>query len=106
MSAKGGRNVRRSHKRDVLRKRIAAMGMPCHLCGRPIDYSLPAGHPMSFELDEVVPVSRLPMEARKAAACDESNVAPAHRICNQRKGNRMAGDVGPKGLAIRHSREW
>ena len=106
MPAKGKKNVRRSYKRDMLRKRIAAMGMPCHLCGRPIDYSLPAGHPMSFELDEVVPVSRLPMEARKAAACDESNVAPAHRICNQRKSNRMVGDKGPKGLAIRHSREW
>lgn len=61
---------------------------------------------MSFELDEVVPVSRLPMEARKAAACDESNVAPAHRACNQRKGNRMPGDPGPRGLAIRRSRDW
>lgn len=100
------RNVRRSYARDKLRERVRSMGLPCHLCGRPIDYSLPAGHPMSFELDEVTPVSRLPEHQRKAAACDPSNVAPAHRICNQRKGNRMDGDEGAHGLPIRRTRDW
>ena len=95
-----GRNVRRSYKRDVLRKRVAAMGMPCHLCGRPIDYSLPAGHPMSFEVDEIRPASR------GGSVIDPANVAPAHRICNQRKGNRMPGDKGSKGIPIRRSRDW
>ncbi len=101
------RNVRRSYARDKLRARMKAEGAPCHLCGMSIDYSLPAGDPMSFEMDEVVPVSRLPLEERKSAACDPSNVRPAHRICNQRKGNRMEGEAGPKVLRlIAHSRRW
>lgn len=58
------------------------MGMDCHLCGRPIDYALPAGHPMSFEVDELVPVSK------GGDPLDFNNVAAAHRICNQRRGNR------------------
>ena len=64
---------------------------------------------MSYELDELVPVSRLPYEQRKAAACDPSNVAPAHRRCNQRKGNRMATDAGldaAKAAPIAQSRQW
>ncbi len=103
------RNVRRSYARDKLRQSIKRQGLPCHICGLPIDYSLPAGHPMSYELDELVPVSRLPYEQRKAAACDPSNVAPAHRRCNQRKGNRMATDAGlnaAKAAPIAHSRQW
>lgn len=58
------------------------MGMDCHLCGMPIDYSLPSGHPMSFEVDELVPVSR------GGDPLDFSNVAAAHRICNQKRGNK------------------
>ncbi len=90
------RNVRRSYARDKLRQQMKRQGLPCHLCGQPIDYSLPAGHPWSFEMDELVPVSRLPMEQRKAAACDPSNVAPAHRCCNQRKSNKLIGSLDPK----------
>lgn len=39
---------------------------------------------MSYELDEIVPVSL------GGSPVDFDNVQPAHRICNQRKGNRMA----------------
>lgn len=63
------------------------MGLPCALCGKPIDYSLPAGQPMSYELDEIVPVSR------GGDPYDPDNVQPTHRACNQRKGNRMPGDA-------------
>ena len=79
-----GKNPRRQNgaRRDALRKRVAAEGAPCHLCGKPIDYSLPAGHPMSFELDEIVPVSK------GGDPFAKDNVAPAHRTCNQRRGNR------------------
>lgn len=77
-------NPRRANgsRRTKLRNRVRAMGLPCHLCGMPIDYSLPAGDPMSYELDEIVPVSK------GGSPYDPGNVAPAHRICNQRKGNR------------------
>ena len=101
----GGSNCRRSYARDKLRARVASMGLPCHICGQPIDYSLPARDPMSFELDEVVPVSAFPPEERKAAACDERNVAPSHRICNERKGNKV-NTGATAALAVRRSRDW
>lgn len=86
--------------RRKLRARLAAEGRPCALCGRPIDYSLPARDPMSFEVDEVVPVSR------GGSPYDYENLQPTHRICNQRKGNRMPGDASARGLPVVRSREW
>ncbi len=67
---------------------MKAEGRPCALCGAPIDYSLPARHPLSYELDEIVPVSR------GGSAVDYENVQPAHRICNQRKGNKIVQRAG------------
>ena len=103
-------NPRRANgaRRDALRKRVAAMGLPCHICGLPIDYSLTTyvdptdgktkRHPMSFELDELVPVSK------GGNPLDISNVAPAHRICNQKSlrsrrptGSRSRGSGDPGG---------
>lgn len=89
---------RNGNARRKLRARLRAEGRPCHICGMPIDYSLPAGHPWSFEVDEIVPVSR------GGSPLDYGNVDAAHRICNQRRGNRMPGDAGAKGLAIRRTR--
>ena len=68
--------------RRKVRVWLKDQGRPCHICGGAIDYSLPAGHPMSFEVDEIVPVSR------GGSPTDPANVAPAHRICNERRGNR------------------
>lgn len=78
-----GANPRRSNgsARTKLRDAVRAEGLPCALCGMPIDYSLPAGDPMSYELDEIVPVSK------GGSPYERANVQPAHRICNQRKGN-------------------
>ena len=57
---------------------------------------------MSFEVDEIVPVSK------GGDPLDFGNTQPAHRICNQRKGNKMHGQApgkAPKnGLPL--SREW
>lgn len=90
--------------RRALRARIRAMGMPCGICGRPIDYSLPAGHPMSFEVDEVVPVSR------GGSPIDPANCQAAHRICNQRRGNRPLQSARAERGAARGgdacSRDW
>ena len=99
-------NPRRSYKRDQLILRMRSMELPCHICGRPIDYSLPAGDPWSFEADEDPPISRFPPEQRKTAACDPNIVKPSHRICNQRKGARCAGDLGAASLPIRRTRRW
>lgn len=90
----GGANPRYANgaRRRAIRARWKAIGAPCALCGKAIDYSLPAGHPMSFEVDEKVPVSRW-REAGYASpahcALDFENTQPAHRVCNQRKGNGL-----------------
>lgn len=73
----------------------AANGEPCALCGQPIDVSLSwyvdtdgkrKRHPMSCECDEVIPISRggLPYG---------DNTRPVHRICNERRGADMSGDM-------------
>ena len=82
-------NPRRANgsRRTALRRRVAAMGAPCWICGLPIDYSLPPGDPLSFEVDELVPVSK------GGAPLDPSNVAAAHRCCNGWRGNRSVAEV-------------
>lgn len=77
------RNDRNGHRRRILRNRVKQMGLPCAICGRPIDYSLPAGDPWSYELDEIVPV------ALGGSELDPENVQPSHRICNEKKGKRL-----------------
>lgn len=61
-------------RRRAIRERWKSIAAPCAICGRAIDYSLPAGHPMSFEVDEIVPVSR------GGDPLDFENTQPAHRI--------------------------
>lgn len=90
--------------------RLRAEGRPCALCGQPIDYSLTTiydpvrkkriPNPWRFEVDHIVPVSR------GGDPYDYANLQAAHRICNQRKGNRMDGDGGAKGLPITRTRLW
>lgn len=89
------------NERRKLRAWLRSQGMPCHICGQPIDYSLPAGDPMSFEVDEIVPVSK------GGSPTDRSNVAAAHRICNQRRGNRdLAAASGTAPAPVVTSRDW
>lgn len=88
-------NPRRTNgaRRNALRKRVAAQGRPCAICGQPIDYSLTTWidpkdgkekrHPWSYELDEIVPVSK------GGSPFDINNVQPAHRLCNQKKGDKV-----------------
>lgn len=69
-----------------------AEGRGCWICrafGRPdaIDYSLPARHPRSFELDELVPISK------GGSPIDYANVDAAHRECNNWRGNRSVAQV-------------
>lgn len=119
----GNPRTANGHRRRELRKWLAAKGAPCHICGQPIDYTLDwwvdpkdgrrKRHPLSFEADEVVPVSL------GGDPLDRSNVLPAHRICNERRGN--AAVKRPEGCAgsafdgaggarapqpLRTSREW
>lgn len=88
----GGVNPRYANgaRRRAIRDRWRSIGDPCHLCGKPIDYSLgmvtgKSGkrkpHPMSFVVDEIVPVSK------GGDPLDFSNTRPAHWICNARRGD-------------------
>ena len=74
-------------RRRALVARVRALGAPCHICGLPIDYSLPGGHQLSYELDELVPVSK------GGSPIDPSNVAPSHRCCNAWRGNKSIDRV-------------
>ena len=87
--------------RRKVRAWLKAQGLPCHICGMVIDYSLPAGDPMSFEVDEIVPVSK------GGSPIDRSNVAAAHRICNERRGNRpIEAPKRVRDLPCPTSRAW
>lgn len=89
-----GGNARRANgsARDALRGWLRSQGRPCWICrefGRAgeIDYALPPGHPMCFEVDELVPVSL------GGDPLDPANVDAAHRRCNQWRGNRTVEQV-------------
>ena len=101
------RYARYGSRRRKLRARLKAMRLPCAICGGPIDYDLPAGDPMSFEVDEIVPVSL------GGSELDWTNLQPAHRVCNQRKGTKIGSPAEPgsskKGTEppkVRASRDW
>lgn len=87
-------NPRRANgtRRDATVRWLRSQGRPCWICrafGRSgtIDYSLPSRHPLSFECDELVPVSK------GGSPTARSNVDAAHRCCNQWRGNRSVDDV-------------
>lgn len=73
--------------RNTLRKRVIATYDTCAICGREIDKTLHYLDPLAPEVDEIVPVSR------GGSPYDWDNLQLVHRVCNQRKGNRMTGDI-------------
>ena len=85
-------NLRRKH-----RARLKAMGGECGICkGRlgPIHYDEPsdASHPLSFVIDEIIPVSRwkeFGYDSPQAVAQDWNNLQPAHWCCNAAKSNKL-----------------
>lgn len=81
------------------RREFKALGLPCWLCGRDIDYELPFPDRWSFTLDHRVPMSK------GGDPLDPGNLAPAHYICNNRKGNRLT-PIKPKTIEFNTSRQW
>lgn len=100
MSKPNPRN-RNGNARRKLTARLKAERRGCWICrafGRPdrIDYDLPAGHPMCFEVDELKPVSRyreFGYASAQQCALDYRNVDATHRRCNQWKSNRSDDEV-------------
>lgn len=99
-------NPRRSNSslRNKQRAYWKTRGLPCGICGAQIDYSLGyiidertgkrRPHPMSFVIDEIIPVSRWReggYSSPEACALDLSNQRPAHYICNARRGDGTHG---------------
>lgn len=79
-------NLRRKY-----RARLIAIGAPCAICGKPIDYTAPSDkdHPLSLAIDEIRPVSRwreFGYSSPREAAEDWSNLQATHRCCNAHKG--------------------
>ena len=61
----------------------AAIGAPCWICRRPIDYSLRGTHPHAPSLDHLVP------RFMGGELLDPANVAVCHFGCNARRGARQ-----------------
>lgn len=73
-------------KAAALRKATSDNGLPCHLCGKPIDMSLPYTHPLAFTADH--------LDAIANGGNLLGDLAPAHRRCNSRRGRkRLAHQV-------------
>lgn len=90
--------------RRKLRARLKAEQRECWICkafGRPsrIDYDLPHTHPMSFVVDELIPVSK------GGSPLDYHNVAAAHRCCNGWRSNKDVSEVMRLAKAARTKRQ-
>ncbi|MFC8037834.1 HNH endonuclease [Paenarthrobacter sp. NPDC057355] len=77
---------RNSARRDLHRKRIAKDEPACHICGKPIDYSLPHLDPWSFVVDHVKPLA-------KGGTDTLDNKKAAHRECNSKKRARLVAPI-------------
>lgn len=62
-----------------------AHGWVCHLCGDLIDRFAKRDDWMKVTLDHIIPLS-------KGGTHTRDNVAPAHRRCNEAKGDRLPGE--------------
>ncbi len=85
------------HRRNKYRARLKAQGGEGGICkGRlgPIHYDEPsdAKHPLSFVVDEIIPVSRwkeFGYDSPEAVANDWNNLQAAHWCCNAAKSNKL-----------------
>ena len=72
---------RNTARRFADRARLAKLKAPCHICGRPIDYTLRWPDPQCFVADHVKPLARGGRDALP-------NKRAAHKLCNERKGTK------------------
>lgn len=110
------------YQRDRIRARLKAIGAPCAICGREINYDLDwwtdpkdgkrKRHPLSFEYDHITPYSL----ARDDVGVNSfDNAQAVHRACNLRKSNKVGthtqnGNARPRrmpdGGSLPVSRAW
>lgn len=90
------------NQRRKYRARLKAQGNECGICKGalgPIHYDEPsdAQHPLSFVIDEIIPVSRwreFGYESPEAVARDWNNLQAAHYCCNAAKSNKINFQMG------------
>lgn len=70
-----------THAYRQLRTKQRNKGLPCWLCGLPIDYHAPPRTRWSFTLDHVIPRSL------GGDPLSEANSRSAHYSCNSSRGN-------------------
>lgn len=78
--------ARNTATRDRHRASIRRSGAACHVCGLPIDYTLPHLDPGAFVVDHLVPLHR---DGPDTIA----NKAAAHRACNAAKAARIVAPI-------------
>lgn len=107
--ARSNPRMHNGHRRRQLRARVLAAYDTCAICGQPVDKTLRSPHPLSGEVDEIIPVSR------GGDPLSWSNVQLVHRQCNRLKSNRsddyaraqLAGKPRPRATALPlHASAW
>ena len=92
--------ARNTTKRDQHRRQIKARRGPCAICGQPINYALPYLHPLSFEVDHIIPFA-------KGGPDTIDNKQASHRRCNRDKSDAIDYDPATKqGVTIKRVRVW
>jgi len=80
----------REGRSDALRKKhraIIAKAKPsCHICGKPIDYTLPYPDPGCFVVDHVVAIAN-------GGSDTIENKKAAHHACNSKKRARVYAPI-------------
>ena len=103
------------HRRNKYRARLKAQGNECGICKGalgPIHYDEPsdAQHPLSFVVDEIIPVSRwreFGYDSPEAVANDWNNLQAAHFCCNAAKSNKIGFTIGISAKhEIKQDGEW
>ena len=111
MSTTNPRTVNGNFRRKMRRK-FQTEGAPCGICRGalgPIRYDQPSdsAHPLSFVIDERLPVSRwreFGFASARAAAESVENLQAAHYVCNAKKGSKIQTQAG-RGPGAKMQRE-
>lgn len=82
MSKRRNERVSNGWRRRQLRARVLAAYDVCAICGKPVDKTLKTPHPMSAEVDELIPVSR------GGDPYSFTNCRLTHRRCNRMKSDK------------------
>lgn len=68
---------------EAARQKILASQKICGICGKPVDFSYKAPHPLSPTVDHIIPISK------GGHPSDIANLQLAHRWCNRQKSDKL-----------------